>query len=426
MSENRLEVLHDGDTSFGVSRILLHSPDITLKGKNQNYFQKALCKNIKHRLSNAGFKWDVVAARGRVYVNTAGQSEADIRHALSLLQELAGVSSLAAASYLRPTEILTQAGEMHWQALEEVIVGLARHHYLEDASFAIRVNRTDKRLPAKSNEMCQRLGEVVRQRTAWDRVDLKHADQTFYIDGYPDGLYCYGKKLKGLGGLPVGTGGRVLSLLSGGIDSPVASALMAIRGCHVDLFHMSASHIRETDAESSVIARLACRISCYTQHSRLFMVPYTYFDLALRGERSGYELVLFRRFLMRTAETLAQRIHAQALINGDSLGQVASQTLENLVSSSRAIEMPILRPLIGTNKDDIIRFARQLGTYPISIEPYKDCCALIARSPKTRSRHEHLMELEDRLLPDYAQIIEDTLKDMICLEFDCGERVEKC
>ena len=425
MSENRLQDLRDGDTSIEVSRILLHSPDITLKGKNQNYFQKALCKNIKHRLSNAGFKWDIVASRGRVCVNTAGQAKQDIRHALSVLQELAGVSSLAAACYLRPAEILTEAGEMHWQALEDVMVGLARHYYLENASFAVRVNRTDKMLPAKSNEMGQRLGEIIRQRTGWDRVDLKHADQTFYIDGYPDGLYCYGKKLKGLGGLPVGTGGRVLSLLSGGIDSPVASALMATRGCDVDLFHMSASHVRDTDVNTSVIARLARRISRYTQHSRLFIAPYTYFDLALSGERSGYELVLFRRFLMRTAETLAQRIHAQALVNGDSLGQVASQTLENLVSSSRAIEMPILSPLIGTNKDDIIRSARQMGTYPISIEPYKDCCALIAHSPKTRSRHEHLMELEDRLLPDYAQIIENTLEDMICLEFDCGEMVGK-
>ena len=196
MSENRLQDLCDGDTSIEVSRILLHSPDITLKGKNQNYFQKALCKNIKHRLSNAGFKWDIVASRGRVCVNTAGQAEEDIRHALSVLQELAGVSSLAAASYLRPAEILTEAGEMHWQALEDVMVGLARHYYLENASFAVRVNRTDKMLPAKSNEMGQRLGEIIRQRTAWDRVDLKHADQTFYIDGYPDGLYCYGKKLR--------------------------------------------------------------------------------------------------------------------------------------------------------------------------------------------------------------------------------------
>ena len=127
--------------------------------------------------------------------------------------------------------------------------------------------------------------------------------------------------------------------------------------------------------------------------------------------------------MMRCAEVLAGRIHAQALVNGDSLGQVASQTLENLVSASRAVTIPTLRPLIGSNKEEIIAIARRIGTYDISIEPYKDCCALIAQNPRTRSRHEHMTAMEQEMLPEYERLIEHTLQDMVCLEYKFGSMV---
>lgn len=363
-------------------RILLHCPDITLKGKNQGDFQNALSRNIKHRLRGGGYNWNVGASRGRVCINIADKATAaDISCVVRMSQEIAGVNSLAVTSWLRRDEILKENDELNWKVIGEGMTHLARRYYTENASFAIRVNRADKRLPTTSHEMGRRLGDIIREQTDWNRVNLKQPDQIFYIDAYPDGLYLYGEKLKGIGGLPVGTGGRVLSLLSGGIDSPVAAFLMTKRGCNVDLFHMSASHVQELELEQSVIARLARQVSRYAQNCRVYIVPYTYFDLALAGQRSGYEMVLFRRFLMRTAEIQAQRIKAQALVSGDSLGQVASQTLENLVSVSRAIDMPIFRPLIGSNKNEIITLARQIGTYEISIEPYKDCCALIAQHP---------------------------------------------
>ena len=408
----------------GTTRILLHSPDITLKGKNQDDFRKALVRNIQQRLRAAGIPWQVGSARGRAYVNAAGQAPEMVDKALALLRTTAGVSSLAATTWIRPDEIGDTERDFNWSLLEQAIVAIAGRHYVPDSTFAVRINRVDKGLPYSSKQIEIRLGDVIRAATSWDKVKLKNPDCTFYIDAYPDGLYLYADKIPGVGGLPVGTGGRVLGLLSGGIDSPVAAFTLAKRGCNVDFFHMSASHIRPDDFGQSVVARLARQLSCYTLSSRLFVMPYTYFDLALQeGKRTGYELVLFRRFMLRCAEHLANNIRAGALVAGDSLGQVASQTLENLVCASAPIHMPIFRPLIGSNKQEIIEVAERINTYGISIEPYKDCCALIAQSPKTRSFDDDMSRLEQERLPDYDNIMAKTFEDMVRFDFDCGELV---
>jgi thiamine biosynthesis protein ThiI len=207
----------------------------------------------------------------------------------------------------------------------------------------------------------------------------------------------------------------VLALLSGGIDSPVAAWLMAKRGCRVDFIHFTAVAMQPEEAQPYKVCRLAQRLSDYTLGSRLFLVPYTHFDLALMREPVDYNLVLFRRFMARVAEQLARRLNAQALATGDNLGQVASQTLSNLVSASRAVELPIFRPLLGYDKDEIMALAQQIGTYEMSIEPYKDCCALIAQHPRTRSQHERLAALEARVFPDYQKLIDQTLAEAVCL-----------
>jgi len=172
-----------------------------------------------------------------------------------------------------------------------------------------------------------------------------------------------------------------------------------------------------------VVLKLAAEISRFSLRSRLYTAPYTYFDLATGGGQTGYELVLFRRFLMRMAERLARRLGAAGLITGDSLGQVASQTIENLATASRPVTLPLLRPLIGFNKQEIIEQARRIGTYEISILPYKDCCALIGRHPRTRSRPEQVERLEAEKLPDYEKLMDDTFADMTRYDFECGQLV---
>ena len=218
----------------------------------------------------------------------------------------------------------------------------------------------------------------------------------------------------------MGTGGRVLALLSGGIDSPVAAFELAKRGCKVDFFHLSATFAQQRD-DGTPVTRLARSLSRFTLQSRLFTAPATHLDLALTGPSTGFEAILFRRFLVRAGARVARRIGARALVTGDSLGQVASQTLENLVSVHRATEVPILQPLIGANKQQTIDTARRIGTYEISIEPYKDCCALLAESPRTSSEPEQLEQLEGDLLPSYDSLIDKTLHDLVWRRFECGE-----
>ena len=404
-------------------QIVIRSPEITLKGRNQGEFWVRLRTNLRRQLDRRAVSWPVTSARAKLCVE-AGVAPAgeELERALAAVSEVAGVDSFCVARRADRNEVFP-GGELDRRMIEEVLVGMARESYEPQKSFALRVHRVDKRFPLKSAEMETWLGDAVRGRTSWSRVDLDSPDRTFYLDIYGDALFFYAERRKGLGGLPVGTSGHVLSLLSGGIDSPVASFLLARRGASVDWFHMSATHVGERDFETSVVGRIARKLSRYSLQSRLFIVPYTHFDLALAGAETGYEPVLFRRFLFRVGEALARRIEASALVTGDSLAQVASQTLDNLVTATRAVEILVLRPLIGMDKQQIMDLARRLGTYDISIEPYKDCCALYARRVRTRTREEALLLLERRLLPDYSGIVDRSLQDTRWGRYECGELV---
>ena len=404
-------------------QIVIRSPEITLKGRNQGEFWVRLRTNLRRHLDRRAISWSVTSARAKLCVE-AGVAPAieDLARALSAVSEVAGVDSFSAARRADREEVFP-GGALDRARLEEVLVQMARESYEPGKSFALRVHRVDKRFPLKSAEMETWLGDAIRGRTSWSRVDLDSPDRTFYVDIYPDALYFYAERRKGLGGLPVSTSGHVLSLLSGGIDSPVASFLLARRGASVDWFHMSAIHLGERDFETSVVGRIARKLSRYSLQSRLFIVPYTHFDLALAGQETGYEPVLFRRFLFRVGEALARRIEASALVTGDSLAQVASQTLDNLVTTSKAVEILLLRPLVGMDKQQIMDLARRIGTYDISIEPYKDCCALYARRVRTRTRDEALSMLERRLFPDYSGLVDRSLRDTLWGRYECGELV---
>jgi thiamine biosynthesis protein ThiI len=404
-------------------QIVIRSPEITLKGRNQGEFWYRLRENLRRRLDRQGISWPIETARARLLVNAgAAPSPEDLALALSAVSEVAGVDSYSVARRAERREFVP-GGVPDRERMEEVLLDMARECYEPGKSFALRVHRVDKRFPLKSAEMESWLGDALRKRTSWERVDLDSPDRTFYLDIYRDALFFYAERRKGLGGLPVGTSGHVMSLLSGGIDSPVASFLLAKRGARVDWFHMSATHVSERDFETSVVGRIARRLSRFSLESRLFVVPYTHFDLGLAGKETGYEPVLFRRFLFRVGEALARRIGASALVTGDSLAQVASQTLENLVTSTNAVQILVLRPLIGMDKQQIMDLARRIGTYEISIEPYKDCCALYARRVRTRTREEALSLLEERLFPDYPGLVERSLQDVRFCRYECGELV---
>jgi thiamine biosynthesis protein ThiI len=226
-----------------------------------------------------------------------------------------------------------------------------------------------------------------------------------------------------MGGLPVGVTGRVLTLLSGGIDSPVAAYLIARRGCSVDFIHFTADQPQQNQAEGNKVSQIVQELSRITMRSRLYLVPSSYFQVAILGRQMKNELIIFRRFMTRVAERLARKRDAQALVVGDSLGQVASQTLENIVTNSQAGELPILRPLLTYDKEEIVELAKRIDTYHISLKPYKDCCSILVSNPRAKSNHVLISREERALLPEYEDLIDRTLKDAVCLEYAWGERV---
>lgn len=407
---------------YETNRIIVHCADIALKGKNRPQFEALLARQIRTRLRRVHLDWPVRRASGRLMI-TLGADDGRVEDALAILAEIPGIATYFPAQWFAPASAGRDRRSLLEGPLLPALLDLACARHAPGARFALRVERHDDALAISTREFERLWGAQILAHTPWQGVDLSAPDRTFHVGLYPDGALLYAERRSGLGGMPAGSGGRVLALLSGGIDSPVAAFLMARRGCAVDCLHFAANYIERDGAERSPVGRLAARLSRYTQTLTLHVAPYVAFDLALAGARSGYELVLFRRFMLRCAERLAQRTGAAALVTGDSLSQVASQTLSNLVALDAAVAVPVFRPLIGYNKQEIIARARAIGTYRTSIEPYKDCCALIARGAKTRVGPERIAALERRRLPEYDRLVDSVLAETATLRFAAGERV---
>ncbi len=282
-------------------------------------------------------------------------------------------------------------------------------------SFAVRVHRGDKSFPLTSQEIEREMGARIKERTG-ARVDLTSPTLTFYVEVQPEGAFCATEQVAGPGGLPVGTGGRVVSLLSGGIDSPVASYRMLKRGCQVVFVHFTSYPFTDTSSwdKCRVLVRLLTR---YQQESRLYVVP-----LGEVQQRivvtvpPRYRILMYRRMMVRIAEAIAHREGCKALVTGESLGQVGSQTLDNLVAIDQAAGLPVLRPLIGFDKQEIIAEARRIGTYETSIEPDMDCCQfLVPPRVATSSTPEQLERLEAGL--DIGALLEMALAGVQVEEF---------
>ncbi len=404
--------------------ILLRYAEIFLKGNNRSDFLRQLRSNIRKKLRFAGLDWPVHQFGAHCVVSVEEPDPEKLAPALQAISETSGVTWYTPAHRILPEEARIKSARVDLSPIEDVIIPWAQALHKPQAAFRVRANRGYKGYATTSPEIERSLGSTIMERTDWDRVRLKNPDRTFYVDVQDDGVYLYVDRSRGIGGLPVGVGGRVLTLFSGGIGSPVAVYLIAARGCPVDLVHFTVADPHLTKEEDKIM-RLARILSKYTIRSRLLLLPYVYFDMALLGKRSRYDLIIFRRFMAKVAETAALHLDALALATGDSIGQVASQTLENLVTNSRGVEMPILRPLLTIDKAGIVDLAREIGTYDPSLEPYKDCCAIISRRPKTRSEHGVVEQEERRLLPDYPGLIERTLADGLCLTYDCGRLLSR-
>ncbi|MCF7805029.1 MAG: tRNA 4-thiouridine(8) synthase ThiI [Candidatus Marinimicrobia bacterium] len=409
---------------FEPNTIVIHYGEIALKGKNQPDFLNRLKSNLRHKLRQHDRDWKIVKAHSYMYIKVP-KNQMVPTELLHSLEQVAGIAWLAPARFFsaRSIKLLTDNPEL--EQVTDAVVTLASETFVLDADFAVRVTRGEKRFPMKSPEIGREFGASIIGETDWESVDLDNPDRAYYIDIYVEGIFVYTDKRQGIGGLPSGITGRVLTLLSGGIDSPAAAFLAAKRGCSVDFIHFTANQVQQNQAENYKVSKLARELSHYTLRSKLYLVPYTHFEFEIMGDSMEYELMLFRRFMIRVAEALANQNKIQALVTGDNLAQVASQTLENIVSNAQAVDLPILQPVLTYDKHEIVALAKEIGTYQLSLEPYKDCCSILSKHPKTITNHDQLSHLEQDIFSDYAGLIEQTLDDAVVLEYDCGKLVEE-
>jgi len=340
---------------------LLKPAELALKGGNRRGFEAALKRNLQAMLAGRGARIDL--KNGRFYAHAGEGERAAVEGALS---RLAGISGWAEARAV-PKEI--------GAVLEACAFEGRRAHAAGAASFKIEARRTDKGFPLGSYELRCMAGDAVAAAVPGLRVDVRSPEAVIRIE-VRERAYVYSGERRGLGGLPVGTAGRGLLLLSGGIDSPVAGFMMATRGMGMDAAHFHAYPYTSEEARQKV-GRLAGVLAGYCMGMRLHSVGFAKAQARIR-ERApeAWGTVLLRMAMMDCAEKIALASGGKCLITGESLSQVASQTVENLACSESRLSLPVLRPLIGADKEAIIRRAEKIGTYAISIEPHADCCAL--------------------------------------------------
>ena len=357
-------------------KYVVHYSEVALKGNNRPEFVRALRKNINRALS--GLEHRVTYSEGRFVVDADGTTE----EVCGRLSSVFGVSWFAPVSNVR-------------QDYDEILrAALRLGEGSEATSFRIAPRRTDKTFPMSSQELAVRLGAEVAKSTGM-AVDLSDPDLTIHVDVMKGSALVYSDRSKGPGGLPLGTAGRTIHLFSGGIDSPVAAWLLMKRGTRAVYLHFYLAPTPQTALESKIV-RLVKVLSTYEGRSTLVLAPFAEYQLATAGVPPELEPTLFRRFMRMTAEAVAPRFGASAVSTGDSLSQAASQTLWNLASFDEGCSLPILRPLLTYDKDEIVALARRIGTYDLSLEEYKDCCAIITRHPRTRLKGTVVSEYVQR------------------------------
>jgi thiamine biosynthesis protein ThiI len=361
---------------------VIHYNELGLKKGNRDYFENVLCTNINLVLRDCGAD-RARRISGRVLLPLT--SEADVPEIKNRLAKVFGIAYFAEA-WASPQAV---------ENLEENAWALIEGRSFN--SFRIDARRADKSFPHTSVEINQRVGAYVKQRSQ-ARVDLENAELTCWIEIVEKYALIYVERVSGPGGLPVGTSGKVAVLLSGGIDSPVAAWKMIKRGCTPIFVHFHS--FPYTNAESQEKTKqLARLLAHYSLRSKIYLVPFAEVQRHIMVDTPvETRVILYRRYMMRLAEQIAFREKARVLVTGDSVGQVASQTIENIDVISRAVSMPILRPLIGDDKVEIIDIARRVGTYDISIQPDQDCCSLfVPKHPETKANLIEIEKSESRL-----------------------------
>lgn len=375
--------------------ILIRFGEIFLKGRNYSFFENTLFKNVERRLKNFNLKLERISGRFLVSEFDLGQKD----EIIEAIQTVFGLVSLSVA-YEVDTSI---------QAIEDACSNIK----IGSETFKVEVKRADKTFPIRSFEFAGRLGGVILQNNSQATVDVHSPQKVVYVDIRQNGkTYIFHDKIQCLGGMPVGTAGKAMLLLSGGIDSPVAGFLMAKRGLCINAIHFESYPYTSEQAKQKVVD-LANIIKKYTGNIRLHIVPFTKIQEEIHKRCDDeYMVTLVRRFMMEIAEKVAKMTGCSAIITGENLGQVASQTVEGItMTSMMAKDLPIFRPLISFDKIEISNISEKIGTYDISVLPYEDCCSVFL--PKNPVTHPKLKKIvENEALLNREMLIEDAISKM--------------
>ncbi len=386
--------------------IVVHYQEIALKGNNRPWFVARLARNLRQATGDLGVR-DVRVLMGRIEMILNGSG--DWPAVRDRVARVFGVANFARAGRA-PLDV---------DAIASAILA-DLNGPPDPRTFRVSARRADKRFPLTSPQIEREVGGRIKEARGWT-VDLSNPEFTIHVEALTDeAFYYFGKEL-GAGGMPVGVSGRVACLLSGGIDSPVAAWRLMRRGCRVLLVHFHSYPIlsRASQEKTRELARLLAQ---YQFHSRLFLVPFGEIQQQVTlSVPPPLRVVIYRRLMMRIAERIATDHRAQALVTGEVVGQVASQTLENLTSINEVVSMPVLRPLIGMDKDEITAEAQRLGTYPVSIIPDQDCCTLFTpRHPATKARARDV-ESAEATLP-VAEIVDRAVTAAVVEDFEFPAR----
>jgi len=371
-------------------KALIHYGEIGLKGKNIGQFEKKLMDNIRVAAAKEELELGKVKKEQKRIIAEFEDGKED-----EIVRALRRVFGIRYFSFI--TEVEAEIGEIR-KTVSEMMQG---------SEVAFKTRRVDKSFPLTSPEVNKELGEEAHAKGI--KVNYS-SDSVIHTEIMQDKALIYGKRYEGFGGLPVGTSGRVLCLLSGGIDSPVAAWNLMRRGARVDYLHVH-SFSKNQEAEKSKIVELRKEVDKYQQGSKLYLVPYSTYEMETLEKQPGrYDLILFKHYILKLAEAIAEKEGYDAIVTGDNLAQVASQTMENLKAAGLGVKTEVFRPLLTYEKEEIINLAKKIGTYDISIEAYKDCCSILTKNPTTKTKIDKFKEVLEKVNVD--ELVEKSIKEM--------------
>lgn len=376
------------------SKIIIHYSEIALKGENRSFFEQKLINNIKTALGKSSKK--VYKKYGKIVCDLA--VNADIKIVKKILGNIPGIAYFSFAETAR----------FEIEDIKKKTIHLLKN--IDFKTFKVDSKRSNKNFPYTSREINEKLGEHVIKRLN-KKAKMKEPDVKVFIEVSEKEAYVYTEKHKGVGGLPVTSSGKVVCLLSGGIDSPVAAYLMMKRGCKVIFVHVLNKSLT-TKRVVNKINKIVKELSKFQSSSKLYIVPFEGIQKEIISKvDSKNRMIIYRRFMALIANRVAFKENAKMIVTGDSIGQVASQTLENLKVIYDASTLPILSPLIGLNKEEIIIMAKNIGTYEHSIIPYPDCCSfMISKHPETRAELENIKGKEV-LIINRDELVKNSIKE---------------